>query len=98
MEIIWTETAENSYYKILEYLKVKWGLKITNDFIDRVENTMEIISKNPKCFEEYSINKKYRKGFIHENVSFYYRIYDNEIVIHLFWNNHQNPQKLKKIL
>lgn len=98
MKVIWTETAENSYYKILEYLNKNWNSKVVNDFIDRVENTMEIISNNPNCFEEYSINKKYRKGFIHENVSFYYRIYENEIVVHLFWNNHQNPQKLKKIL
>ena len=98
MEVIWTETAEKSYYKILEYLKENWNSKVANDFIDRVENTLDIISNNPNCIEEYSFNKKYRKGFIHENVSFYYRIYDNEIVVHLFWNNYQNPQKLKKLL
>ena len=98
MEVIWTETAEKSYYKILEYLNSKCNSKVTNDFIDRVENTMSIIQNNPNCFEEYTINKKYRKGFIHENVSFYYRIYENEIVVHLFWNNYQNPQKLKKLL
>lgn len=98
MDVIWTETAEKSYYKILEYLDKKWNSKVVNDFIDRVENTLEIISNNPNCFEEYSINKKYRRGFIHENVSLYYRIYENEIVVHLFWNNYQNPQKLKKIL
>jgi plasmid stabilization system protein ParE len=98
MEVIWTETAEKSYYKILEYLKENWHSKVINDFIDRVENTMSIIQNNPNCFEEYTINKKYIKGFIHENVSFYYRIYDNEIVVHLFWNNYQNPQKLKNIL
>ncbi len=98
MDVIWTETAEKSYYKILEYLKENWNSKVANDFIDRVENTLDIISNNPNCIEEYSFNKKYRKGFIHENVSFYYRIYDNEIVVHLFWNNYQNPQKLKKLL
>lgn len=98
MEVIWTETAEKSYYKILEYLNNKWHSKVTNDFIDRVQNTMSIIQSNPKCFKVYSVNKKYRKGFIHENVSFYYRIYENEIVVHLFWNNYQNPQKLKNLL
>lgn len=98
MEVIWTDTAEKSYYKILEYLKENWNSKVANDFIDRVENSMDIISNNPNCFEDYVFNKNYRKGFIHENVSFYYRIYDNEIVIHLFWNNYQNHQKLKKLL
>ena len=59
---------------------------------------MNLIENNPFCFEEFSLNKNYRKGFIHENVSFYYRVYENEIVVHLFWNNFQNPKKLKKLL
>lgn len=37
MEVIWTDTAEKSYYKILEYLKENWNSKVANDFIDRVE-------------------------------------------------------------
>ena len=69
-----------------------------NEFIDEVEKCMDIIETNPYCFEEYELNKDYRKGIIHENVSFFYRIYNDEIVVHLFWNNSQNPKKLKKIL
>lgn len=37
MDVVWTETAEKSYNKILEYLKENWNSKVTNDFIDRVE-------------------------------------------------------------
>ncbi len=98
MMVIWTSVAETHYYTILNYLFEKWGFKIANNFIDEVEKTMNLIEKNPFCFEEFSLNKNYRKGFIHENISFYYRVYENEIVVHLFWINSQNPKKLKKIL
>ena len=55
-----------------------------NEFIDEVEKCMTFIEGNPYCFEEYTFNKDYRKGIIHQNVSFSYRIYSNEIVVHLF--------------
>ncbi len=96
--VVWTSVAEHHYYAILAYLFEKWNLKIVNNFIDEVEKTMNLIETNPYCFEEFSLNKKYRKGFIHKNVSFYYRVYENEIVVHLFWNNFQNTNKLKKLL
>jgi len=96
--VVWTSVAEQHYNSILVYLFEKWNLKIVNNFIVEVEKTMNLIETNPFCFEEFSLNKNYRKGFIHKNVSFYYRVYENEIVVHLFWNNVQNPNKLKKLL
>jgi plasmid stabilization system protein ParE len=98
MRVVWTSIAEKHYYTIIDYIFETWGLKTMNEFIDEVEKCMDIIETNPYCFEEYELNKDYRKGIIHENVSFFYRIYNNEIVVHLFWNNSQNPKKLKKIL
>jgi len=98
MRVVWTSVAEKHYYTIIDYIFENWGIKTMNEFIDEVEKCMEIIETNPYCFEEYEINKGYRKGIIHENVSFFYSIYKDEIVVHLFWNNSQNPKKLKKIL
>ena len=95
MKIVWTSVAEKQYYTIIDYLFEEFGIKTMNDFIDEVENCMYLIAENPYCFIEFQQNKKYRKGIIHSNVSFFYRVYENEIVVHLFWNNSQDPKKLK---
>lgn len=98
MKIVWTTTAKKSYTKNIEFLLKIWNLKIAQNFILDVENVMKLIALQPTIFEEWEFDKNYRKGFIHKNVSFYYKIKPVEIVVYLFWNNLQNPDKIKKTL
>ena len=98
MEITWTSIAKKSYVKNIEFLLKIWNLKVAQDFILDVEKAMELISLQPEIFEEWEFNKNYRKGFIHKNVSFYYKIKPTELVVYLFWNNLQDPNKIKNIL
>ncbi len=98
MKIIWTAIAKKSYYKNIDYLEQYWTNEIVKEFILEVERTMKLLSDNPSCFQNWDFNASFRKGFVHKNVSFYYKIYDGEIVVFLFWNNYQNPEKLKSEL
>ena len=98
MKLIWTLLAKKSYNKNIEFILELWNIKIAQDFILEVERTMNIIENNPICFEKWEFNPDFRKGYIHENVSFFYKVKPTEIVVYLFWNNLQNPKKLKKIL
>lgn len=98
MKIIWTSLASKSYYLIIDYLLEKWDLKVVENFINEVEKSMLLIKNNPEFFEKWEANSNYRRGYINELVSFYYRINGNEIVIHLFWGYYQSPRKLRKLL
>ncbi len=98
MNVVWTSLAKKSYNQNIEFLLELWNLKIAQDFILEVETTMHLIKTNPNCFEKWNLNSAFRKGFVHENVSFYYKVHPKEIVVYLFWNNLQNPKKLKKLL
>lgn len=98
MTVIWTSIAKKSYAENIEFLLKIWNLKIAQDFILEVEKVMALISSQPTIFEKWGFDENYRKGFIHKNVSFYYKIKASEIVVYLFWNNLQNPNKIKKIL
>jgi plasmid stabilization system protein ParE len=95
MKIVWTLIAKKSYNKNIQYLEEYWTTEIVKDFILEVEKTMKIISENPYCFQDWEFDPSYKKGFIHKNVSFYYKIHSEEIVVYLFWNNYQSPEKLK---
>ncbi len=98
MKIIWTSLAKKSYNQNIIYLVHYWNRSVVQDFILEVERTMKIIQQNPKCFEKWEFDNSFQKGYIHKNVSFYYKIHHAEIVVYLFWNNFQSPKKLKKEL
>ena len=61
-KIIWAPLAENDFSAILEYLNIKWGSKVAENFIDLVENVSDQISINPK---QYPIIHKRKRS---ENV------------------------------
>lgn len=98
MKIVWTSLAKKSYNENIIYLANYWIITVVQDFILEVERTMKIIQENPKCFEEWEFDNSFYKGHIRKNISFYYKVYPDEIVVYLFWNNHQSPKKLKKQL
>lgn len=74
MTLIWTLLAKKSYNKNIEFILELWNIKIAQDFILEVERTMNIIENNPNCFEKWESNPDFRKGFIHENVSFFSKL------------------------
>ncbi|PKP39907.1 MAG: hypothetical protein CVT96_11390 [Bacteroidetes bacterium HGW-Bacteroidetes-13] len=98
MKIVWTSLASKSYNLIIDYLIQKWNLTIVKDFVLEVEKAMSLIYENPECFQRWEANMQYRKGHVNELVSFFYRVYEGEIVVHLFWGNYQSPKKLQKLL
>lgn len=97
MEIKWTPTARLTYLEILEYLSKTWTVKEVEKFISKTEHTIDQITSTPYMFEASRRNKKVRKGFITEHNTLYYRIKlrKKEIELLTFWDNRQNPSKLK---
>ncbi len=97
MKIIWTFTAKGTFAQILKYLLENWTTKEIDKFTLEVRHTISQLEKNPYMFEASSKNKTIRKGFVNNLVSLFYRVkpQKNEIELLLFWNNRQNPKKLK---
>ena len=91
-----TLKAKKSLDQNLDYLKKEWGLKVTNGFIDRVENVYDTIRENPYLFPLHLPAKKIRRCIVHRRIILFYRISSNtKVSIILFWNTSQNPDKLK---
>ena len=98
MKLVWTPIAKESYNEIEEFLLIRWNLKVTQDFIISVRQTMLILKDNPHCFQKWQDDNSYFKGIINSKISFFYRIESDVIVVFLFWNNLQNPQSLENKL
>lgn len=97
MKIIWTYTAKGTFAQILEYLLENWTTKELDKFTKEVRNIIGQIEANPYMFESSSKNNSVRKGLVNNLVSLFYRVQPQkkEIELLLFWNNRQNPKKLK---
>ena len=68
-----------------------------NDFTTEVQKVIEQIEKMPNMFVVSKKYKNVRKGFVTEQNILYYRIKPRkkEIELLVFWDNRQDPKKLK---
>lgn len=91
--IFWSTEAELSYLKILEYLEEKWTQRELVRFINRTDEVMEYIKKSP--FQYQKIKTNTHKVILNRQISLFYKIEHSTIFLHYFWDNRQDPEKLK---
>lgn len=87
--------AKNAYAQNLDYVHKEWGSKVADQFIDRVDNMIGVLQKNPFIIPVYDRAKGIHKYVIHEPIILYYRIKESTIETLLFWNTYKDPRKLK---
>ena len=92
MEIIWTEQAELSYISNIEYLEKFWTEKEIINFENEVFRIIEIIEQNINIGKlEKELNCK--SIVILKQITLFYDIINNKIVLLNFWDNRQDTKK-----
>jgi plasmid stabilization system protein ParE len=92
----WSKEAEDTFDEIIEYLENNWTEKEIQDFVQKAQKVIGQIEENPYQFKA-SRFQKIRKALITKHNSLFYFVNEAEKVIELyaFWDNRQNPKKLK---
>ena len=85
MEVIWSERARNTYYKVLDYLEENWYRHEIIQFINRTEVVINAIKKNPGIYVYAVKNKSIRRAIVDKHNSFFYQV--DEKVVHLWDEN-----------
>ena len=86
MEIIWSETAIETYLKVVDYLFEKWSITEINVFENKVDNLLNKIQKfNQFCPESKILG--YKKCTIDANNSVIYTLSNNKILLITFLDN-----------
>jgi plasmid stabilization system protein ParE len=93
-KVIWSPNATLTYYQILRYLDEKWTSKEIDAFVLRTEEAIDHICENPLLFP-YSVKNNIHRCVIVKQVSLFYQINNETIELLIFWDNRQNPVKLK---
>lgn len=92
MTIHWSELAKIDYWKNIEYLEKEWTLNEVYSFMDKVNEIIELLSKNNVAFKP-SLYKNTFQVTVLKQITLYYRIENNKIELLRFWNNYQDLRK-----
>ena len=96
MEIIWSEKAKLTFFRVIDYLEEKWTNKEIIQFNQRTQIVIDAIIKNPGIYPYSTKNKDVRKDIIDKNNSLFYKIDVSHQKIYLltFFDSRQDPKKL----
>lgn len=96
--VILSKRASKKLIKLLDYLESEWSLKVKNEFIEKLDDSINQIRKYPESFQESEIKKGLRKCIITKQTTLYFRYDSKSIKIITMFDNRMNPGKLGKEL
>jgi plasmid stabilization system protein ParE len=97
MNLSWTPTARMTYFNVLDFLFENWTKNEIESFVHETERVLKEIIENPYMFKVSRNKRSIRKGLITKHNSLYYRVRPRkeEIELLTFWDNRQNPNRIK---
>ncbi len=95
LKIYWTKRAEKTFDDVVVYLSKDWSEKVVQNFVRKTNNVIGHISEKPRMFPS-SKKIKIHIAVITKHNNLLYKITGtNQIDLLFFWDNRQNPKKLK---
>ena len=93
--IFWTDFALKELENTIEYIEQNWSEKELKNLAEKLEETLNLISKNPDIFQVSEFKKDVRRVVVLKFNTIYYRLNNNQIEILSFFSNRQEPDKRK---
>ena len=93
MTISWSELAKFDYWNNIEYLEREWRLTEVYNFMDKVDEIIDLLSKENLNFKPTEYKNTFQVPVV-KQINLYYRVVNNNIELLRFWNNYQDLGKL----
>jgi len=97
-EVVLTVIAEEDLQNVIDYLTYKWGFKVLNNFIDRYDQVINILSEDAKRFPFVDVNKNMQKCILTKHNSLYFIEMEAVITVVTIFDTRQDPRKLTEII
>jgi plasmid stabilization system protein ParE len=96
-EIIFSKNAEKNLIDLLEYLELKWSIKVRDKFITKLDKSIYLIQEEPEIFPKSQINKNQYRCVLSKQTTIYYKYNSKQIRVLSLFDTRQNPTKINKI-
>jgi plasmid stabilization system protein ParE len=97
-EVILTPRAITNYEHIVEYLMYKWGIKVTNNFINRMVEVSVLLAEDPGRFPFENRVKQVQRCVVTKHNVLYFKETNKQIKILTIFDARQDPKKLTDII
>ena len=95
-KVVISKTTEKKLDSLFNYLIEKWSIKVKNEFIEKLDYSIELIRNQPELFPESKEGKKIRKCVVTKQTTLFYRFTSKQINVITIFDTRQSPKKLKK--
>jgi plasmid stabilization system protein ParE len=95
--IKWSDEAVKTFDDNIVYLMKEWSENEIRKFIKQTNTKIKSIELNPKLYRRSEKNPQIRRAGINKNITLFYQYLPTKMDVFLltFWNNRQDPKKLK---
>ena len=95
LKIYWSKRADTKFDNILDYLNTEWGEVVTSAFVKKVYDFLDILIEFPEIGSVENSNRNIRGFVIVKQITIFYKVYKNQIILLNFFDNHQSSKKRK---
>jgi plasmid stabilization system protein ParE len=94
VNIIWTDLAIDDVSENIYYLEKEWTEKEVIRFNKKIEETLEKLSRENLLFKPTEYKNVFQIVIV-KQITLFYEVKGDDIFLLRFWNNYQNPDKLR---
>ena len=80
LEILWTSIADRKFDKIIKYLLSEWNQRVTESFVKKVYDTIDMLAEFPEIGTIEHKEKGIRNITIVKQINMFYKVNDNKII------------------
>lgn len=93
LKIRWTEEAARNLENIIQYLEDNWSEKEIKQLFAKLEKQLELLSLFPHAYLVSSKRKKIRRCVFTKNLTIYYTIKNEFLILLTLFDSRQHPKK-----
>jgi len=97
-KVILTPLASQDFNKVIEYLTENWDLDVVNDFVNRFEEVVVLLSKNANLYAFFDLKKRLQKSVLTKHNLLFFTQTEDTIYIHAIFDTRQDPVRLIQLL
>lgn len=95
LTLYWSTRADKKFDEIIEYLLQEWGETVTKAFVKKVYDFLDILIEFPEIGSIEHVERNIRGFVIVKQLTVFYKIENDKIVLLNFFDNRQNPKRKK---
>ena len=95
LEIYWSKRADEKFDRIVEYLVVEWGERVTGAFVKKVYDFLDILVEFPEIGSLENAERNIRGFVIVRQITIFYKVSGDKIVLLNFFDNRQGKKRKK---